>query len=159
MIAFCLFICLHSLSLFHPNVKKNNTQNSQNNRSNIVNTHVGFSIVQSDDKDSQNMIVDKQTVLIKTSTPSPKMNKLATIASENNKIHISQTAQMVQCAGATAANVATSPASVSNANSNNSAPTITTMESGGIKITYDKNLSAKTSQVQSQEDISGRMSR
>lgn len=94
-------------------------------------------------------MVEKQSNLIKISTPSPTVNKLSVMP---DKMSI----DIVHCIPSAAL---TGPVG---ANGNNSAPTITTMESGGIKITYDKQQpppNAKTSQIQSQEDLSGRASR
>lgn len=76
-------------------------------------------------------MIEKQNNLIKISTPSPNVNKLA----DNLSGHI------------------VSPNTVGT-NGNTSTTTITTMESGGLKITYEKQPQPSISVKGSQDDVS-----
>lgn len=122
------------------------------NRSNIVvSTITGQPVGATHfEKDPLGGLGDKPTVVIKNPVLTPAINKLSNIL-DGNKLNQSGTQspittaqQMVQqcleppLGGNAGLNV--------NVNVINSTPTITTMESGGIKVTYDKQTNMKTSQ-------------
>lgn len=86
-------------------------------------------------------LLDKHNNLIKNSIALPVMSKLSAIP-DNVTSNVRRTA---------------SPAAANGSNA--STPTITTMESGGIKITYEKQQQPPLSISKSvQDEVSGRVS-
>lgn len=128
------------------------------NRPNIVVSAISPMDASHYDKDVH--MGDKHAAVIKSPVLSPALNKLSNLLdnARTNKSGaqspITTAQQMVQqCLESPLAGNAGS-----NVNVTNSTPTITTMESGGIKVTYDKQTNMKTSQLHDDNSM-GRITR
>lgn len=152
-------VAFHVLSLFlfksikHSNVGHCHLFSYDQTSSIIINRNIttghNHSQQQQEVSDKESLFAhDKSNLVIKNPTSSPGANKPSLIAESKLKMIESSAANMNSCSN--------------NNNNNNSggSATITTMESGGIKVTYDKPAnSIKHTTTYLQEDSHGRMAR